>query len=110
MESRGRSVAILLVGLTFCGFVGLAGAGTASDGWPKPHCQNGSAALGKKPGLITFSVSCHRGKGRFFRFVVARGDRRGKHVTISSFSPRPRLSGPGAVARHGFCQRLRQEF
>lgn len=32
--------------------------------------------------MIGFSVSCHRGKGGFFRFVVARGDRFGKHVTI----------------------------
>jgi hypothetical protein len=82
----------------------------AAKRWLKPHCQSGSATLGKRAGIVKFKVSCRRGKGRFFRFVVARGDGRGRHVSISGFSVRPRMGGPGAVAAHGFCRRLRQEI
>jgi hypothetical protein len=110
MSARRRRVAIGVTGLVLCAAMGLVQAATATEGWLKPHCQRGSAALGNRPGLIAFSVSCRRGKGRFFRFIATRADRLGKHVTISSFSSRPRLSGPGAVARNGFCQRLRQEI
>ena len=107
---RVRRVAILAIGLSFLVSAAIAQPASSAEGWLKPHCQSGSAALGKRPGVIGFSVSCHRGKGRFFRFVVARGDRLGKHVTISAFSIRPRLSGEGAAASRGFCQRLRQEI
>jgi hypothetical protein len=106
----GRGAAILAIGFSLLASAVLAQPATSAEGWLKPHCQSGSAALGNRPGLIGFSVSCHRGKGRFFRFVVARGDRLGNHVTISEFLIRPRLSGPGAAASHGFCQRLRQEI
>lgn len=105
-----RWAAILAIGMSLMAGAVLTQPATSADGWLKPHCQNGSAALGKRPGIVRFSVSCHRGKGLFFRFVISRGDRAGKHVTISAFSRRPQLSGPGAVASHGFCQRLRQEL
>jgi hypothetical protein len=103
-------IAILTIGVIVFFSAPLAQPAISAEGWLKPHCQTGSAALGKRPGVIGFSVSCHRGKGRLFRFVVARGDRLGKHVTISAFLIRPRLRGPGAAASHGICQRLRQEI
>jgi len=106
----GPRAAILAVGLSLLVSATIAQPATSAEGWLKPHCQRGSAVLGKQPGLIRFSVACHRGKGLFFRFVISRGDRAGKHVTISAFSRRPRLGGTGAVASHGFCQRLRQEL
>lgn len=80
----------------------------AADGGLKPHCDGGSAALGTGTGVITFRVDCRRGKGRFFRFVISRGDTEGRHVTISGFEVRPRIAGPGMVSRRGYCQRRRQ--
>lgn len=108
--SGERRAAMMVIGLTFLASAIFAQPASSADEWLKPHCQSGSAALGNRPGVIRFSVSCRRGKGLSFRFAISRGDRAGKHVTISAFSPRPRLSGPGAVASHGFCQRLRQEL
>lgn len=107
---RGRRAAMLAIGLSVLASAFLAQPATSADEWLKPHCQSGSAALGNRPGVIRFSASCHRGKGLLFQFVISRGDRAGKHVTITSFSRHPRLSGRGAVASHGFCQRLRQEL
>jgi len=79
------------------------------EGHFRPPCRSGSARLGNRPGRILFQVRCLRRHGHKFGFVIGRGDDRGKHVTISSFSLKPSTRGPGAVYRYGRCQRLRQE-
>lgn len=99
------------------GLVALSGAvattsGSAAipEGYFRPVCKAGTAKLGERPGRILFAVRCVRRHGHKFGFVVSRGDRRGRHVTISSFSLKPSTSGSGAVYRRGRCQRLRQQI
>jgi hypothetical protein len=101
-----------LVGLAaLCGAVPTpAGSASPPEGYFRPVCKTGTAKLGDRPGRILFAVRCVRRHGHKFRFVVSRGDRRGEHVTISSFSLEPATRGAGAVYRRGRCQRLRQEI
>jgi hypothetical protein len=98
------------------GFAALSGAGatpggsaSVPEGYFQPVCKTGMARLGERPGRILFSVDCVRRHGHKFRFVVSRGDRRGRHVTISSFSVKPATRGSGAIYGRGRCQRLRQQ-
>lgn len=107
-------VKIPLIG-ALVALVALSGAAAAPSGSPsppegyfRPVCKTGTAELGERPGRIVFSVRCVRRHGHKFRFVVSRGDRRGEHVTISSFSAKPVTRGSGAVYKRGRCQRLRQ--
>lgn len=111
----GRRRAIVFGALT--GLVALFGtaattSGSAAppDGYFRPVCKTGAAKLGERPGRILFAVRCLRRHGHKFGFVVSRGDRRGRHVTISSFSLEPATRGSGAVYRRGRCQRLRQQI
>ena len=85
------------------------GSAAARDGYFRPPCRTGFATLARHPGRIAFEVHCVRRHGHKFGFVIGRGDHHGKHVTISSFSLKPTTRGPGAVYRHGRCQRLRQQ-
>lgn len=83
---------------------------SAGEGYFRPPCRSGSANLGHRAGRILFTVRCVRRHGHKFGFVIGRGDRRGKHVTISAFSLKPSTRGPGAVYKRGRCQRLRQQM
>ena len=85
-----------------------AGSASVRDGYFRPPCRTGTVALGHSPSRILFTVHCVRRHGHRFGFTIGRGDRRGKHVTISSFSLKPSTRGPGAVYRRGRCQRGRQ--
>jgi hypothetical protein len=89
--------------------VALGGSALAREGYFRPACQAGSVTLGHRPGRILFKARCFKRHDNKFSFVLGRGDRRGKHVTISSFSLKPSTRGPGAAHRRGRCERLRQE-
>ena len=84
------------------------GSASLPEGYFRPVCKTGSAKLADRPGRIIFAAHCVRRHGHKFGFLVSRADRRGRHVTISTFSPAPATRGPGAVYRRGRCQRLRQ--
>lgn len=108
----GRRFAIgCLLGLSVLVAVAATSSNLASagEGYFRPPCRSGTAKLGHRAGRILFTVRCVRRHGHKFGFVIGRADRRGKHVTISSFSLKPSTQGPGAVYRRGRCQRLRQQ-
>jgi hypothetical protein len=89
--------------------LGVSGA-AAREHTLRPLCTNGSVSLTRHPGLLVFTVDCRREKRGKVGFVIGRGDGSGRHVTIRSFSPEPRVTGPGAVYRRGRCVRTRQQF
>lgn len=107
---RVKGLAFGIVGVvSVTALIALWGESTlARDGYFRPPCRSASVALGKQPGRILFTARCLRRHGHKFAFTINRGDRRGRHVTISSFSLKPSTRGRGAVYRRGRCQRVRQ--